>query len=1452
MFKTRRSRLQAIFSWTTIFTLICNIFTIPVHAQEHDSPEDVEVYFVAFENSVQTKDNLDTWIQKTEQKLKEQYKTEQIYYNVSEEELEDGTKKVIDLEYHLQKEREEYESKDQANQILAEIKEKNQEKELFSDRENSGKLVLILNDGQDQPFYVQEKVEGVLGKNWNKTVDIFNDSYFEENQGKKLEEKKEELPKKEESSPKLYAEKKESVLKHVRLLKDQVNVYEEGYARVYYSVMEEAKGTIEVYDANGQLIQRLYDNVRHAPENYYMDWNLKDSNGKNVPEGTYTFRLTFDGMLEEIQVKVRAEKKPVLKNVRVAKDQVNVYEESYARVYYSVMEEAKGTIEVYDANGQLIQRLYDNVRHAPENYYMDWNLKDSNGKDVPEGTYTFRLTFGGMSEEIQVKVRAEKKPVLKNVRAAKDQVNVYEEGYARVYYSVMEEAKGTIEVYDANGQLIQRLYDNVRHAPLNYYMDWDLKDSNGKDVPEGTYTFRLTFGGMIEEVNVVVTDFLEITHTKIEPKEIESGQETAAYYMISHNAVGSVAVYNEDGEKVHDIYDHTPHIEGYYKVTWDGTDNNGKAVPSGTYTIRITFGTNEKELEVILKDKMFLKHVRVEQEQFNSQENKPVRIYYSVMHSSIGTIEVYDSNGKLVQNLYDHVRHVPENYYIDWNLKDNSNNKVKEGTYTIRFEFESQGNKDTQEIKVEVIDEVINPIRLSNVHIQQEVVDYSTGKASFFYQVSKDCVGTLGVYDQSGNKIYTIYDEIPHSAGYYRADWNLRNKEGKIVRPGKYTFKLKVEADGIVKTAETSVFVKKSGDILDRRAVKFSYIEWQKLFKGNTQDEFIRNINAVLSNMKRSDLNTVMLQVRSHGDAYYPSEVYPWSENVTGAAGQNPGYDPLQIFVQKAHENGVKVHAWINPYKLMMDDQMNQIPEHYKIKQWYADPAYMARDNKGYWVLNPGNNEVRKLVSDGVSEIIKNYAIDGIYVEDHCYLEGIRPSTFNLSESSARNAATAMVKGIYDTVKAVNTNILFGVGTSGKYSNETPDTDLYEYTNVKKWCKEPGYIDYIIPQIYWSRNDSSVSFEKTLHNWETLVSQANTGLYVGISAEKFAGLTELDEQIKLVTQSQWAEGYLLDRYEHIAAIQGPSLELSVEQPDETSVSAQNVRLYYSVNKKSIGDIKIYDSQNKLIQTIYEGVPHEPMRYAVSWDLCDERGKKVTEGEYKAKFVFRADGVTRTGECNIVVGPEQPLVWIDAGHGGKDVGAVGNGRYERDDNLRIALEVQRVLEQQNVRVAMSRVDEDPSYESQGLKSLGERVEKANAMKADLFISLHRDAIPAPTKANGFTVYTHNASDPGNNNPSANANKNSGCVQISTILEQQISSVGAFRSRGIKYGSASGSKDLYVNKHTNMPSCLLEMGFITDQNDNWIFDTYLKENSKAIAKGIMIYLGLEFNENAYTAY
>ena len=263
------------------------------------------------------------------------------------------------------------------------------------------------------------------------------------------------------------------------------------------------------------------------------------------------------------------------------------------------------------------------------------------------------------------------------------------------------------------------------------------------------------------------------------------------------------------------------------------------------------------------------------------------------------------------------------------------------------------------------------------------------------------------------------------------------------------------------------------------------------------------------------------------------------------------------------------------------------------------------------------------------------------------------------------------------------------------------------------------------------------------------------------------------------------------------------------------------------NNEVTGGIYVIQDYSEKNSVMWNGIPEGTHTLYV--DIKDSSGQTVTESK---TFVIS----------------NKKKIWIDAGHGGNDVGAVAHGRYERDDVLRLALEIERVLRQQGQEVYMSRRDVDSGYISSGLVSLRKRCADANVARVDAFVSVHRDAASASAK--GYTVYTHNWNNPSNSIVNPYPNKDSGCVSLSNSINSELSKLSTLKSRGIKYGSAGGTDDYLVNKATNMPSCLLEMGFITNSGDNQLFDTYLKQHAKAISKGIMNSLGVTFDESKYT--
>ena len=215
------------------------------------------------------------------------------------------------------------------------------------------------------------------------------------------------------------------------------------------------------------------------------------------------------------------------------------------------------------------------------------------------------------------------------------------------------------------------------------------------------------------------------------------------------------------------------------------------------------------------------------------------------------------------------------------------------------------------------------------------------------------------------------------------------------------------------------------------RAMWVSYLEWP-MFDTSGAQGFAASVGSLLDNCAALGLNTVIVQVRPFGDAVYPSAVYPWSHLVTGVQGQDPGYDPLAIFVEQAHARGLAIEAWVNPYRVRLNDTM--------------PPGELAADNPALlhegWALeangglyyDPALPEVQDMVVQGVTEIVQNYDVDGIQFDDYFYPttdEAFDTESYarygggqDLAEWRRANVNT-LVQKVYAAVKAVKPEAVF-------------------------------------------------------------------------------------------------------------------------------------------------------------------------------------------------------------------------------------------------------------------------------------------------------------------------------------------------------------------------------------------------------------------------------------------
>ena len=241
-----------------------------------------------------------------------------------------------------------------------------------------------------------------------------------------------------------------------------------------------------------------------------------------------------------------------------------------------------------------------------------------------------------------------------------------------------------------------------------------------------------------------------------------------------------------------------------------------------------------------------------------------------------------------------------------------------------------------------------------------------------------------------------------------------------------------------------------------------SFVDMEELLKGRNRQEMGDMFGKICDKIKDDGGNAIFVHVRSHNDAIYPSSIYPWSCHML--TGQDPGYDPLKDMIEIAHKKGLKLHAWINPYGY----RKGQISEH---------PELSTEEN----------------ILKGVSELLKNYEIDGIHFDDYFPPIGAEK-------------ISSMILKVHKLCNEKEKP--FGIAPQGNIQN-----NLAAGIDVSTWLSEEGYIDYIAPQIYWTDYygaPTSVPMSSAkLKEWASL-NKAGIPMYVGMPLYRAGNIIPTD------------------------------------------------------------------------------------------------------------------------------------------------------------------------------------------------------------------------------------------------------------------------------------------------------------------------------------------------------
>ncbi len=294
-------------------------------------------------------------------------------------------------------------------------------------------------------------------------------------------------------------------------------------------------------------------------------------------------------------------------------------------------------------------------------------------------------------------------------------------------------------------------------------------------------------------------------------------------------------------------------------------------------------------------------------------------------------------------------------------------------------------------------------------------------------------------------------------------------------------------------------------------------VDWPA--KGVTNpDQQKSDFTVLLDQLQDAGMNAVVVQVKPTADAFYPSQFGPWSKWLTGVQGQDPGYNPLAFMLEETHKRNLEFHAWFNPYRISLDNDIDQLtPDH---------PARLHPD----WVVSyggklyfdPGNPEAMQFIIDGIMEVVDQYDIDAVHFDDYFYpypVSGVDfPDQATYEQYGAgfaskadwrRNNVNTFVRRVSEEIKSRKSYVKFGISPFGIWKNKSQDPQgsdtngLSSYNDIfadsKIWVEEE-WIDYITPQIYWYMGYSAAAYDKLAEWWSGVTAGKNVHLYVGHAA----------------------------------------------------------------------------------------------------------------------------------------------------------------------------------------------------------------------------------------------------------------------------------------------------------------------------------------------------------------
>ncbi|AET61554.1 hypothetical protein HPL003_24180 [Paenibacillus terrae HPL-003] len=333
--------------------------------------------------------------------------------------------------------------------------------------------------------------------------------------------------------------------------------------------------------------------------------------------------------------------------------------------------------------------------------------------------------------------------------------------------------------------------------------------------------------------------------------------------------------------------------------------------------------------------------------------------------------------------------------------------------------------------------------------------------------------------------------------------------------------------------------------------------DWPSSAARSSTEKQKQEFTKMLDDLQGMGINAVFVQVRASGDALYPSNLVPWSKYLTNTQGKNPGYDPLKFMISESHKRGMEFHAWFNPFRANSTGTTSGLAANHVANQ---HPDWIVKNGSQLYI-NPGIPAARQHVIAAIMEVVDEYDIDGVHLDDYFYPysgtfdDDATFKAYNANKISnkgdwRRDNVNSFVRDLGKSIHASKSKVQFGISPFGVWRNKSQDltgsdtkagVTAYDTTfaDVRTWINK-GWIDYVAPQIYWSIGFPAAGYDKLVAWWSNEVKNSDVKLYIGHSPYKIGtpekgwqSAEELIKQLKLNENYNQIKGDIYFSAQHL-------------------------------------------------------------------------------------------------------------------------------------------------------------------------------------------------------------------------------------------------------------------------------------------------------------------------------